>query len=357
MKNKFWFHLCFVSFLAFSLTACKVKRPDNVLPEPEMENLLYDYHIAKAMGDYLPYNESYKKVLYIDAVFQKYGTTEAVFDSSIVWYTRNTEVLSKIYEKINKRMKADQDEINHLIALRDNKPKMSEPGDSIDVWPWRRMLRLTGKKLNNYYTFVLPGDSNYKDRDTLVWEARYHFLHTMPADSTGGAAMAMQIVYDKDTISRLEHIDGPGVYRIRLFADTLGTIREVKGFIYYASNDSLQGGTLLADRFSLLRYHCTDTLPVAVRDSVNKAEKLKTDSLKQQPSAQPSDSLQQAEPKETPVRLSPEEMNRRRTSVRPEKRQEQIEVERHIQEEQEQQRKERGINQRRIHQQRSQTRR
>ena len=48
------------------------------------------------MGDNLPYNENYKKVLYTDAVFNKYGTTKAVFDSSMVWYTRNMEVLAKV---------------------------------------------------------------------------------------------------------------------------------------------------------------------------------------------------------------------------------------------------------------------
>ena len=68
------------------------------------------------MGDNLPYSENYKKALYIDAVFTKYGTTKAVFDSYMVWYTRNTEVLSKIYEKVKKRLKDQQDEVNHLIA-------------------------------------------------------------------------------------------------------------------------------------------------------------------------------------------------------------------------------------------------
>ena len=59
----------------------------------------------------------------VDAVFKKYGTTEAVFDSSLVWYTRNTEVLSKIYERVSKRLKAQQNEINHLTLY--------------PVFPWR----------------------------------------------------------------------------------------------------------------------------------------------------------------------------------------------------------------------------
>ncbi|KAB4403140.1 DUF4296 domain-containing protein, partial [Bacteroides thetaiotaomicron] len=95
MKSRFRFHLCCVCMLALAIAGCKVKRPDDVISESKMENLLYDYHLAKSMGDNLPYNENYKKTLYLDAVFKKYGTTEAVFDSSLVWYTRNTEVLSK----------------------------------------------------------------------------------------------------------------------------------------------------------------------------------------------------------------------------------------------------------------------
>ena len=103
MKSKLQFHLCFICMLALAVAGCKVKRPNDVIPESKMESLLYDYHLAKSMGDNLPYSENYKKALYIDAVFKKYGTTQAVFDSSMVWYTRNTEVLSKIYEKVKKR--------------------------------------------------------------------------------------------------------------------------------------------------------------------------------------------------------------------------------------------------------------
>ena len=39
---------------AFCLAACQVERPDTVLTDAEMENVLYDYHIAKAMGEDIP---------------------------------------------------------------------------------------------------------------------------------------------------------------------------------------------------------------------------------------------------------------------------------------------------------------
>lgn len=358
MKSKLRFHLCFICMLALAVAGCKVKRPNDVIPESKMESLLYDYHLAKSMGDNLPYSENYKKALYIDAVLKKYGTTQAVFDSSMVWYTRNTEVLSKIYEKVKKRLKDQQDEVNHLIALRDKKPKMTEPGDSLDVWPWLRMIRLTGEMMNNRYSFVLPTDTNYKDRDTLVWEVNYRFLEPMLADSLRAVAMGMQVIYEKDTINHLKTITRPGVQQIRLYADTLGAMKEIRGFIYYPMLGEQKGGTLLADHFTMTRYHCKDTLAFAVRDSLNKIEALKADSLKKISEEEVVDSLHKVaeEHKEDVQRLTPEEMNRRRTGTQREKKPEQIEVEQHIQQERIEQRKERQMNQRRQQQQRRQTR-
>ena len=43
--------------LAGSFVACQVKRPEIVLPDNKMEDVLYDYHIAKAMGEELSRNE------------------------------------------------------------------------------------------------------------------------------------------------------------------------------------------------------------------------------------------------------------------------------------------------------------
>ena len=125
MKSRFRFHLCCVCMLALAIAGCKVKRPDDVISESKMENLLYDYHVAKSMGDNLPYSENYKKALYIDAVFKKYGTTQAAFDSSMVWYTRNTEILSKIYDKVKKRLKDEQELVGDLIAKRKSEAKRS----------------------------------------------------------------------------------------------------------------------------------------------------------------------------------------------------------------------------------------
>lgn len=345
MRRNFRFRWCIICLLIIFAAGCKVKRPDGVLPESTMEKLLYDYHIAKAMGDNLPYNENYKKVLYADAVFKKYGTTREVFDSSMVWYTRNTEVLSKIYTKVSKKLKEQQNTINHLIAIRDKKPMTSAPGDSIDVWAWQRMRRLTGMPTNNKLTFVLPSDTNFKERDTLIWEVRYRFLEGKP-DTTLAALMAMQITFENDSIiSETKKVTDSGIQSIRLQSDTLGAIKEVKGFIYYPRENSSHA--LLADRITLMRYHSNDTL-YALKDSLQN-DSLKSDSIKKEVKTTPKKNTDtvKSEQQQQQQRLSPEEMNRRRSSQQRVVKPEQIEVEKHIQMEKHELKQERQLNPRR----------
>ena len=59
-----WFIILLSVFCLFS---CEVKRPKGVMSDSKMEEVLYDYHIAKAMGEQLPYSENYKRVLYIES--------------------------------------------------------------------------------------------------------------------------------------------------------------------------------------------------------------------------------------------------------------------------------------------------
>ena len=270
MKN-----VCCVLILLLVLAGCKVRRPDGVIPESQMEELLYDYHLAKAMGENLSGEDNYKKALYVEYVFQKYGTTEAAFDSSMVWYTRNTDVLAKIYEKVNIRLKAQQNDINHLVAIRDKKPPVSAPGDSIDVWFLERVACLTNFPQDNKITFTIPADANFEEKDALEWQANFHFLkHNLQASSKR-PIMAMQIVYTNDSvISSIKKIIKPGIERIRLQTDTLGPIREIRGFIYFEGTTE---ANMLISEISLKRYRTKAKTP---------EEQAKADSVKRiKPSA------------------------------------------------------------------------
>lgn len=304
------YHIVCALALIFMWTGCKVRRPKEVIPESQMENLLYDYHIAKALGENLPYNENYKKTLYIEYVFKKHGTTEAVFDSSMVWYTRHAEILSKIYERVSKKLKTEQNEIDNLIGIRDHKPKISAAGDSIDIWLLDRMLHVTGKPLNNKLTFAIPSDSNFKARDTLQWDVHYYFLNSKP-DSSEVALMSMAIQYANDSIiSSTKKIFESGLQRIRLQADTLGNIKEVRGYIYYSGGeDSIKH--LFANRISLMRYHSNDSL------FSNKADTLETEATPIAAEPEIAEEKKTEELVQPQERVTPDELRRRGERPRP----------------------------------------
>ena len=265
-KYGFW------ALLAVVMVACKVERPGYVLSDGVMEKVLYDYHIAKAMGENLDYNEQYKRTLYLNAVFKKHNITQAQFDTTMAWYARHPEVVNEVYDIVRERLMASRENYNHLVSLRDGKPTRSKAGDSIDVWIWDRIHMLSGMPLDNKLMFTLPSDDNYQASDTIKWTVGFKFLSEQLVDTMKRPIMAMQVAYAKDTIvSALCRIDSSQVAQLVLQADTLGDIKELRGFIYYPTNQPKQ--TLLIDSVSLMRYHQTnDSIPATTDDK--KEEKI-----------------------------------------------------------------------------------
>lgn len=275
-KYGFW------ALLAVVMVACKVERPGYVLSDGVMEKVLYDYHIAKAMGENLDYNEQYKRTLYLNAVFKKHNITQAQFDTTMAWYARHPEVVNEVYDIVRERLMASRENYNHLVSLRDGKPTRSKAGDSVDVWIWDRIHMLSGMPLDNKLMFTLPSDDNYQASDTIKWTVGFKFLSEQLVDTTKRPIMAMQVAYAKDTIiSALCRIDSSQVAQLVLQADTLGDIKELRGFIYYPTNQPKQ--TLLIDSVSLMRYHQTnDSIPATTDDKKEEKIELEVPQASQQ---------------------------------------------------------------------------
>lgn len=268
-RSKINFSRCVAfSLVVLSFVSCGVRRPDDVMDDEQMENVLVDYHIAKAMGDELPNDQAYKRVLYMESVFQKHGINKAIFDSSMVWYARNTASISKLYEEVNRRLKAQRDGINHLIALRSNKPQEQVSGDSLDLWVWARRQQLSGMPMDNLIQFEITSDTTFYDRDRLVFNARFRFPEGNP-DSAYAPVMALQMNYRTDSTTLLQHrVMREGWQHLRVGADSLGQLRDVRGFIYYPrQKNTVRRATVSIDDISLMRYHSSDSVAVMSQPS------------------------------------------------------------------------------------------
>ena len=98
-------------FLTFFLFACS-NRPSYVLSEKKMEKVLYDIYLAEA--EIISYNfssDSARKQELLNSVLKKHKISEAVLDTSLVWYSGNLEKYLKINNNLNKRFTEAMDKL------------------------------------------------------------------------------------------------------------------------------------------------------------------------------------------------------------------------------------------------------
>lgn len=76
-------------------------RPDGVLSEAEMVEILTDAHIiegarigSQMMGDSLSID------VYYDKLWDKYQISRSIYDSSFSYYARNPQVMEQLYQRV-----------------------------------------------------------------------------------------------------------------------------------------------------------------------------------------------------------------------------------------------------------------
>ncbi|MGL5937853.1 MAG: DUF4296 domain-containing protein [Phocaeicola sp.] len=241
-------------FFSLFITACSTGgKPKGFIEPHKMEEVLYDYHLAFSMSNNLPYDERYKKESFQNYVYEKHRITAAQFDSSMVWYMRNTKELTEIYTDITARFKEHRSYLQDLIALRDNHYKGSLAGDTVDVWHGSRLHWLTDYPLTNKVKFEIKSDSNYFDHDAFLWEADLLFLEPVGQQ----VVVALNIHLSNDSvIGKVERFTNSSHLSIYLKdeSDSCYAIKQLNGFIYYM--DSLKSGRgMFVNNISLTRYH------------------------------------------------------------------------------------------------------
>jgi hypothetical protein len=237
-----------------------------------MEPLLYDYHIVQAMGIDVSDMKDYHVKLYYDYVFKKYGVTKALFDSSLVWYTRHPAHLTQIYNSLKERLD------NEVAVMLDEK-KLEEAAeqipddvsiDTLELWRGMSVTELTSVPYNNRLLFSFKSDSSFLAGDSVVLRLNTRFYSKEKKLQQLYAALL--ISYNDTTPKSVAlNIEKSGSYVLQVPRNYDCTMKEVKGFIFYDdADDSIKSGVVLSD-LSLLRIH-----PLAEEEVVEN-EELTTD--------------------------------------------------------------------------------
>lgn len=278
---------------------CKPDQPDGVIPESKMEQILYDYHVAQAMAEARPDSVGFYRYLYIRSVFDKYGITEADFDSSMVWYSANASYLADMYTRINERYAAELEALGSHLNKTDFYNSLTATGDTANVWHGTDFCMLRPGGIDNTYTFTMEADTSFYPGDDVLWQFNNFYVY----QEGGREAYAALIVrYDNDSIASVyQNLSISSTADLSIRTPGKERIRSLTGFIYLPNTDEKQNKTfrmMLVNSFKLVRFHKKDDQEQ--RDSLVQTK----DSLRQD-----SDSLAHDSLRTRPVRGSQERMS------------------------------------------------
>ena len=230
------------------MTSCGNSMPKEVIPPAKMEKVLYDYHLTLSVSSKLPSSEDYKKQAYKNYLFKKHNITEAQFDSSMVWYTRNSQELSTIYQNLDKRFSREKTKLHSMLQER-HLNIATQAGDTVNIWNYYPVYWLTDAPRNNKFAFTMNADSNFWVKDAFRWNADITFL------KPGKVTMGLNIRFDNDSVIGKTITLAPGTNTLYIQADTINEIKNINGFIYVSKDSAHHTPNVLISNLSLFKYH------------------------------------------------------------------------------------------------------
>lgn len=259
------------------LVSCKPGRPDGILSEKKMEDVLVDYHLAQAIAEVQTGDLQENRYLMVQEAFKKNKVTEAQFDSSLVYWCRHSEQFVEICGLVSQRLSymietegVDQQKNNAYSHL-------ATEGDTANVWNLRKGVVLLPNRAENIYSFSIEADSTYHCGDSFVWAFSSQFISK---ENFNEAYALLSIRYDNDSIvGTTRRLSSGSQTELRLncldnYKDN--HISSINGTIYMPIKK--EGFDILAiNDFALIRYHNLNRKQTV---SVHETDTLRTDSVR-----------------------------------------------------------------------------
>ena len=112
--------LIFFIMLVFSCQdPALIEKPENLLDELTMENIIYEAIMMDVMSTFKPKNKKFIDIMGSPYLFLKYNIDSLQLARSNEYYTKNPKVMSKIYKKVLMRMERNKDSIDN-IKIKEN---------------------------------------------------------------------------------------------------------------------------------------------------------------------------------------------------------------------------------------------
>lgn len=241
MRHKLFFAIAaFVISFAIGCT----DKDDMIISKSEMEDILYDYHLADAMAQQADGGYDKNVLAYRAAVLKKYDVTQEKFDTSMVYYMRRTDELHDMYQNISDRMQQNATQLGANAA-----GGVSAAGDSANVWNGEKSMVLIPNQPYNLYSFDLKTDTTFHKGDRLILSFKSDFI--FQDGMRDGIAYLAVIMNNDSVVTRNTHLSSSMQTSLQVDDnDSLG-IKEIKGFFMLTKNNDMNASSTTLQLMSL----------------------------------------------------------------------------------------------------------
>ncbi len=249
-------HSVYVIFALLLLMACKPSVPSEYIQPGDMEDILYDYHVAKAMGSQeLRQTQDFLKNMYFQAVLKKHDVTEAEFDSSLVYYYSHIDRLKDVYSEVNERLADEAKALGASVGDISRYSQYSTTGDTANIWQEATDVMLIPRATMNRYDFTIKADTSFYKGDSFMLQFMSEYLWQT---GTKDAVVCIVSKYEGDSIIQMSnHVSVSGLAQIRIPANRANRLKEMQGFIYLSDgmDASDTRKMMFISQIQLIRFH------------------------------------------------------------------------------------------------------
>jgi hypothetical protein len=256
---------------------CKPKVPSELVQPDDLEDILYEYHLAQSMArNEHTLDASYNQTKYFLAVLEKHHVSEAVFDSSLVYYYTHAERLKEIYANVYERLANDAKKLGASVGDINRYSQYSETGDTANIWRDETAMLLIPHPTKNRFDFVIKADSTFKVGDSFMFQfVAEHIWQSGSKD----AIVCIKTTYEKDSVLQsVNHVSMSGISQLRVPSNTTLNIKELRGFIYLPQGEDNNEvrRLMFINQIQLIRFHNKE---IQVQHENDSTAIVKTDSL------------------------------------------------------------------------------
>lgn len=264
--------------------SCKPGTPGEYIQPKEMEDILVDYHIAKALaqyGDGPQAERDYNSQLYLEAVLRKHNVTQADFDSSLIYYCTRAERFDEIYQRVSERLEEQALSLGASESEVGMYAQYDATGDTANIWSDRTVAAMMPLPPYNRWEFSVENDSLLRRGDAFLMQFVSDFMYQ---SGTKNALLYVAVEFEDTIIAHHINFSVSGLSQMRIAADNKRNIKRLRGYFYLGDGGEKTTTVrlLFLDNVQLIRFHTLSEADILKADSLARDSirgRFETDSL------------------------------------------------------------------------------